>query len=86
MAVYHEEEPGTVVGHLPREISRTSCYFSKHDGKIRGEVIGPRKYHAEAEYCIALAESICVMLESIDLYCAEGCRIIRGAEFLEDIR
>ena len=29
--------------------------------------------------------NLCVILESIDLYCAEGCRIIRDAEFLEDI-
>ena len=48
MAVYHEEEPGTVVGHLPREISRTCRYFSKHEGKIRGKVTCPRKYSAEA--------------------------------------
>ena len=48
MAVYREEEPGTVVGHLPREISRTCRYFSKHEGKIRGKVTGPRKYSAEA--------------------------------------
>ena len=37
------------------------------------------------KYCMALAE-FCVILESIDLNCAEGCRIIRGAGFLEDIR
>ena len=28
--------------------------------------------------------NLCVILESIDLNCAGGCRIIRGAEFLED--
>ena len=36
------------------------------------------------KYCIVLAE-FCVILESIGLNCAEGYRIIRGAEFLEDI-
>ena len=30
MAVYREEEPGTVVGHLPREISRTLALALKN--------------------------------------------------------
>ena len=39
-------------------------------------------------YCVLRLPNlyVIILLESIDVYCAEGCRIIRGAEFLEDIR
>ena len=42
MAVYHNEEPGVIVGHLSREIAKTCYYFTRHKGKISGEVAGSR--------------------------------------------
>ena len=47
MAVYGMDEPGQIVGHLPHEISRISHYFTRHDGKIMGEVTGSRRYCRE---------------------------------------
>ena len=44
MGVYRVDEPGLIVGHIAREISRISHYFTMHDGKITGEVTGPRRY------------------------------------------
>ena len=38
MAVSRDEEPGTIMGHLPLEISKTSHSFTKHEVRIRGEV------------------------------------------------
>ena len=38
MAVYRNEDPGVIVGHLPRELSRLCHYFTRHEGKITGEV------------------------------------------------
>ena len=46
MAVYRDEDPGVIVGHLPREISKTCHYFTRHDGKISGRVTGCR-IHSE---------------------------------------
>ena len=48
MGVYCDANPGFVVGHLPKEISRYCHYFTMHDGKIRGEVTGPRQ-HSDTE-------------------------------------
>ena len=39
MAVYYDEDPGVVVGHLPREILKISYYFTRHNGKITRDVI-----------------------------------------------
>ena len=39
-----ESNPGVLVGHLPKEISRHCHYFTVHEGKICGEVSGPRQY------------------------------------------
>ena len=36
MAVYRHEDPGAIVGHLPREISRTCHYFTRHKGSGYG--------------------------------------------------
>ena len=41
MGIYCDSNPGVLVGHLPKEISRYSHYFTLHDGKISGEVTGP---------------------------------------------
>ena len=48
MAVYRNDVPGVVVGHLPKEISKMCYYFVRHDGKISGKVAGGRKYSEEA--------------------------------------
>ncbi len=49
MAVYRrDEDPGVIVGHLPREISKTCHYFTRHEGKIIGEVTGRRLHSEEA--------------------------------------
>lgn len=49
MAVYRiDEVPGLVVGHLPREISRITHHFVRHEGKIKGTVTGMRKHCYEA--------------------------------------
>ena len=48
MAVYRDEDPGVIVGHLPRELSRLCHYFTRHEGKITGEVTGRRKRSEEA--------------------------------------
>ena len=48
MAVYRKDEPGNIVGHLPREIAKTCYFFNKHDGKITGEVTGCRVHSEEA--------------------------------------
>ena len=37
MAVYRDD-PGVIVEHLPCEISKTCHYFTRHEGKISGEV------------------------------------------------
>lgn len=34
---------GQIVGHIPREISKTCWYFIHHNGSIEGEVTGKRK-------------------------------------------
>ena len=34
---------GAIVGHMPREISRTAFYFLQHGGRITCEVTGRRK-------------------------------------------
>ena len=47
MAVYRDE-PGIIVGHLPREIAKTCYYFTRHEGKISGEVAGRRIHSEEA--------------------------------------
>ena len=44
MGVYCDSSPGLLVGHLPKEISRYCYYFTLHDGKISGEVTGPRQH------------------------------------------
>ena len=49
MGVYLESNPGVIVGHLPREISRYCHYFTMHEGKINGEVSGPRRYSQTLE-------------------------------------
>ena len=46
MAIYCDEDPGVIVGHLPREISKTCHYFTRHEGKISGEVTR-RRIHSE---------------------------------------
>ena len=48
MVVYCDEDPGVIVGHLPCEISKISHYFTRHNGKITGEVTGHRKCSEEA--------------------------------------
>ena len=48
MAVYRDEEPGVIVGHLPQEIAKTCYYFTRHEGKISGEVAGSRVHSEEA--------------------------------------
>ena len=40
MAIYRDSEAGVVVGHSPREITKTCHYFTRHDGKISGRVTG----------------------------------------------
>ena len=40
VAVYSDSESSSVLGHLPREISRVS--FLEHDGTITGKVTGRR--------------------------------------------
>ena len=35
-----------VVGHIPKEISKTCFYFIRHKGEITGEVTGRRKHRA----------------------------------------
>ena len=35
---------GIIVGHVPREHSRTFYYFLRHGGRIHCEVIGHRKF------------------------------------------
>ena len=47
MGVYRVDEPGLIVGHIARENSRISHYFTMHDGKITREVTGPRRYCRE---------------------------------------
>ena len=47
MAVFSVEDPGVIVGHIPCEISRISHYFTRHDGKITGEISGVRRYCRE---------------------------------------
>ena len=47
MAVFSVEDPGVIVGHIPREILRISHYFTRHDGKITGEVSGVRRHCRE---------------------------------------
>ena len=49
MGVYAESNPGVLVGHLPLEISRYCHYFTIHEGKISGEVSGPRQYSQTLE-------------------------------------
>ena len=44
MAVYCDEDPGVIVGHLPRKILKTCDYFTRHEGKISGKVTGHRIY------------------------------------------
>ena len=40
VATVHDD---TIVGHVPREITRTAFYFLQHGGRITCEVIGRRK-------------------------------------------
>ena len=40
VAVYKD---GVIVGHVPRELSKTFWFFIKHDGKVECEVTGRRK-------------------------------------------
>jgi len=47
MTVYGLDAPGQIVGHIPREISRISHYFTMHDEKITGEVTGLCRYCRE---------------------------------------
>ena len=47
MGIFCNTTPGLLVGHLPKEISRYCHYFTIHDGKIRGEVTGPRQHCTE---------------------------------------
>ena len=35
---------GSIVGHVPREMSRIAAYFLTRGGRITAEVTGPRKY------------------------------------------
>ena len=44
IAVYRDEDPGVIVGHLPRKISKTCDHFSRHETKISGKVTGCRIY------------------------------------------
>ena len=39
----HAVSTDTVVGHMPRDISRTAFYFLQHGGRITCEVTGRRK-------------------------------------------
>ncbi len=39
----HLENCATVVGHIPREITRTCHFFIKNKGEITGEVSGRRR-------------------------------------------
>ena len=48
MAVYHHEDPGVIVGHLPRAILRTCHYFTRHEVKISGEIMGCQAHSEEA--------------------------------------
>lgn len=48
MAVYRDEEPGVIVGHLPREIAKTCYYCTRHEGTNSGEVAGSRVHSEEA--------------------------------------
>ena len=47
MAVYRSDVPGIVVGHLPKETSKT-CYY-RHGGKISSKVTRCRQYSEEAD-------------------------------------
>ena len=42
-AVSVKKDDGTLVGHVPREISRIFWYFLRHGGNITCEVSGRRK-------------------------------------------
>ena len=42
-AVAVQKSGTTTVGHIPREISKTSWYFIGHDGEIRCRVTGRRQ-------------------------------------------
>ena len=48
MAVYGEKEPGVIVGHLSRGMTKACYFFVKDDGKITGEVTGRRVHSEEA--------------------------------------
>ena len=43
-AVYGDMQSSTVLGHLPREISRVSFMFLEHDSTITGKVTDRRRY------------------------------------------
>ena len=47
MSVCKVDNAGVIVGHISREISRISHYFTRHDGKITDEVTGLRRYCRE---------------------------------------
>jgi hypothetical protein len=38
---------GTIVGHLPRKITRLCCLFLRHGGTINCEVSGKRRYSSD---------------------------------------
>ena len=40
---------GQIVGHMPRDISRVSCFFLQHGGSITCEVTGPRKHSGNSD-------------------------------------
>ncbi len=39
----HRDSSATIVGHIPREITRTCHFFLKSKGEITGEVSGKRR-------------------------------------------
>lgn len=48
MAVYHDEAPGVIVGHLPWELSQLCHYFTRLEGKIIKKVTRRQKRSKEA--------------------------------------
>ena len=44
MAVFSVNNPGVIVGHIPCEISRIIYCFTRHEGKITGEVTRVQRY------------------------------------------